>query len=169
VSDLPPFGDIAGLPIVFDEVVAADQIDENGHMNIRHYFGLGSWAVWKAIQAAGVDDAYMSDQAKSLFTVEHHIRYFGELRLGERFTVHERILARSSRAVHAMAFVLDREREKVASTLEIVYVHVSLADRVAVDLPDEVAEALDARIEAGRSLGWDAPVCGAMGVRKTHG
>ncbi|MGI9083832.1 MAG: thioesterase family protein [Aeromicrobium sp.] len=166
MSDLPSFDDVTALPAVFDEEVASDQIDENGHMNIRHYFDFGSWAVWKRTQAAGADEGYIRDRGMSFFTVEQHIRYFGEMRLGERFTVHDRLLARSGRALHAMAFVLDRERSRLASTFELVYVHVDMAERKAVDIPADIAAALDAQIGESDALGWAAPVCGAMGVRR---
>jgi acyl-CoA thioester hydrolase len=166
MSDLPSFDDVSALPAQFDETVQPDQIDENGHMNIRHYFGFASWAVWKATEAAGVDQAYIDERGMSFFTVEQHLRYYGELRLGERFTVHSRLLERSGRAVHAMAFVLDQEREQLASTFELVYVHVDMAERKAVPIPEDVAKALDAGIADHDALGWAAPVCGAMGVRR---
>ena len=102
----------------------------------------------------------------SFFTVEQHLRYFGEMRSGERFTVHPRLLARSRRALHAMAFVLDRERTQLACTFELVYVHVDMAERRSVDVPDDLATSIDAAIATTDALGWDAPVCGAMGVRR---
>ena len=166
MSDLPGFDDVAALPTIFDEKVTPDQIDENGHMNIRHYFDFGSWSVWKTVIAAGVDADYMRDRGMSFFTVEQHIRYFGEMRVGDRFTVHDRLLERSRRALHAMAFVLDRERSRLACTFELTYVHVDMAERRAVDIPDDIAAALDRVIADGDALGWDAPVCGAMGVRR---
>ncbi|MGH3456732.1 thioesterase family protein [Aeromicrobium sp.] len=166
MSDLPTFDDVAALPAVFVEKVAADQIDENGHMNIRHYFEYGSGAVWKTTVALGVDDDYIDDRGMSFFTVEQHIRYFGEMRVGNRFTVHQRLLERSNRALHAMAFVLDRERSKLACTFELVYVHVDMAERESTDIPDDIAKALDRLITENDALGWAAPVCGAMGVRR---
>ena len=166
MSDLPSFDDVVVLPAVFDLTVTPDQIDENGHMNIRHYFDYASWSVWKTIQQHGAGDAYIRDRGLSFFTVEQHLRYFGEMREGERFTVHDRLLARSSKALHAMAFVLDRERSRLACTFELVYVHVDMAERKAVDIPDDIATALDGVIADGDALGWAAPVCGSMGVRR---
>ena len=166
MTDLPAFDDVAALPAVFDETVADDQTDVNGHLNIRHYFDLTSWAVWKAVQECGAGEQYIEDRRMSFFTVEQHLRYFGEMRLGERFTVHPRMLGRSRRALHAMAFVLDRERSRLACTFELVYVHVDMAERRSVDIPDDLTTAIDAAIAATDALGWDAPVCGAMGVRR---
>lgn len=166
MSELPAFDDVVALPAVFDETVSPDQIDENGHMNIRHYFDFGSWAVWRTTQAVGVDEAYIESRGMSFFTVEQHLRYFGEMRVGERFTVHDRLLERSGRALHAMAFVLDRERSRLACTFELVYVHVNMSERKAVDIPDDIAALLDPLIADSKALDWSAPVCGAMGVRR---
>ena len=41
-----------------------------------------------------------------------------------------------------------------------------MAERRAVDIPDDIAAGLDRVIADGDALGWDAPVCGAMGVRR---
>jgi acyl-CoA thioester hydrolase len=162
---IPTFAQVAALPAQFDETVQPDQIDENGHMNIRHYFGFASWAVWKATEEIGVDQTYIDERGMSFFTVEQHLRYYGEMRLDERFTVHSRLLERSGRALHAMAFVLDQEREKLASTFELVYVHVDMAERRSVPIPEDIATGLDARLAAD-DLDWPAPVCGAMGIRR---
>jgi len=166
MTGLPGFDDVAALPAVFDEKVRPDQIDENGHMNIRHYFDFASWSVWKSIEDLGAGEAYIDDRGLSFFTVEQHIRYFGEMRVDDRFTVHDRLLSRSNRALHAMAFVLDREQSRLACTFELVYVHVDMAERKAVDIPDDIASAIDDAIADTDGLGWDAPVCGAMGVRR---
>jgi len=162
---LPTYDQVLELPATFDQVVESAFIDENGHMNINDYFRMTSWAMWKGTQAAGVDEAYMIERHMSLFTVEQHLRYYGELRLGERFTVHSRFLARSARVVHGMAFIVDREKSRLACTQEATYVHVSTDTRSTVDMPEHVAAALDALIATSDALAWRAPVCGAMGIR----
>ncbi len=167
MTSLPTYEQIVQLPAIFDQTVPDDFIDENGHMNIGDYFRLCSHAMWKTTISAGLGDEYIEEHEQSLFTVEQHMRYYGELRLGERFTVHARLLERSSRVVHGMAFVVDQEKGLLACTQEATLVHVSTAARSAVDIPADIAVELDALIGAGDSLGWDAPVCGAMGLRRS--
>ena len=166
MSDLPTYDQIAQLPAVDEQVVPAEFIDLNGHMNIRHYFDAASIALWRVCIAAGMDQSYSDDRGLSLFTVEQHIRYFGELRLGERFTIHGRLLERSERAVHAMSFVVAPDARTLACTFEASYVHVDLNTRRAVAIPDDVGARFDEQIATGDALGWDAPVCGSMGVRR---
>jgi acyl-CoA thioester hydrolase len=165
VTTIPTYEQIVQLPAMFDQKVLEEFIDENGHMNIGDYFRICSHAIWKTTITAGLGDSYIEEHQQSLFTVEQHMRYYGELRLGERFSVHARLIERSARVVHAMAFVVDQEKHTLACTQEATLVHVSTATRSAVDLPADVALELDALIGAGNGLGWDAPVCGAMGLR----
>jgi acyl-CoA thioester hydrolase len=165
VTSLPTYEQIVQLPATFDQTVPDEFIDENGHMNISNYFRLCSHSIWKATIAAGLGETYIEEHQQSLFTVEQHMRYYGELRLGERFTVHTRLLGRSARVVHGMSFVVDQQKHALAATQEATLVHVSMESRSSVDLPAAIGEALDAQVSAGDALGWDAPVCGAMGVR----
>ena len=166
MSATPTYEQIVQLPATFDRVVPVEFIDENGHMNIGDYFRLCSHAMWNATITAGVGDEYIGEHQQSLFTVEHHMRYYGELRLGQRFTVHARLLERSPRVVHGMTFVVDQEKRALACTQEATLVHVSTATRSTVDIPQSIADGLDEQIGKGDALGWDAPVCGAMGIRR---
>ena len=166
MANLPTYEQIVQLPAQFDQTVPEEFIDENGHMNIEHYFRLSSHSMWKTTITAGVGDAYIEEHQQSFFTVEQHMRYYGELRLGQRFTVHTRMLERSARVVHGMTFVVDQEKRSLACTQEASLVHVSMTSRAAVDMPPAVGAAFDDQISAGNALGWAAPVCGAMGVRK---
>lgn len=166
MSSLPTYEQIVQLPAIFDRTVPDEFIDENGHMNIGDYFRICSHALWKATITAGLGEEYIEKHQQSMFTVEQHMRYFGELRLGQRFTVHTRLLERSKRVLHGMSFVVDQEKQALACTQEATLVHVSMSSRAATDLPPAIGEALDLQIDAGDALGWDAPVCGAMGLRK---
>ncbi len=166
MNSLPTYDEITQLPALFDQVVPEEFIDDNGHMNIGDYFRLCSHAVWKATIAAGLGETYIDEHQQSMFTVEQHMRYYGELRLGQRFSIHVRLLERSARVLHTMSFVVDQEKQALACTQEATLVHVSMESRASIDLPPAIGEALDLQIDAGDALGWDAPVCGAMGLRK---
>lgn len=148
MSALPSVDQVRSLPSFFDQAVPPEFIDQNGHMNINDYFNLATWAPWKRLVELGVDDSYISDRGLSFFTVEHHIRYLGELRLGERFSIGTGFVGRSAKALLGAAFVLDHERDRLSCVLEVKYVHISIGTRRAVDLPDDVAALLDAEIAA---------------------
>jgi acyl-CoA thioester hydrolase len=111
-----------------------------------------------------MDETYHAERNLSLFTVEQHLRYFSEMHVGDRFTVHGRLLDRSDKVLHGMAFVVAPGSRSLACAFEATYVHVDMTTRKSVAMPDDMATRFDAEITRGDELGWAAPVCGAMGV-----
>lgn len=160
---LPSIDLVRSLPAYFEMTVPEDYIDENGHMNITKYFDLGAWAPWKRMNALGVGDDYIERRQQSFFTVEHRIKYLSELRLGEALSVRPAIVARTGKAAHGISFVVDEARDRIACTMEILYVHVSMETRRAEPIPDDVAAAFDAEI-AQRA--WALEVATGLTLRR---
>lgn len=159
----PTIEQLLALHTATETTVPEEHIDENGHMNIGHYFSAGSWAVWDLTQERVTGRDYIGRRGLSFFTVEHRIAYLGELRLGERYSVHAALAARTEKAVHGLALVLDRERERVACRMEVVYVHVDMAGRGSVPMPDDVAAAADTEVAAHP---WVADVATGLSLRR---
>jgi acyl-CoA thioester hydrolase len=101
-----------------------------------------------------------------VFTAEHHIRYYSEMHEGDPFSVHTLFLERSARAGHLMSFILDRGREVLSCTIEIVLVHVDLDTRRSVPFPDDVAAGFDRWIDRDAGVGLPIPLNGGMGLRR---
>jgi acyl-CoA thioester hydrolase len=163
---LPTVDQVLAMPALVDRKVAADFIDANTHMNIRHYLDAGADSAEELCQRVGINDAYRAERRMGVFTVEHHLRYLAEMREGDVFSVHTRVLERSDKVGHLLAFIVDRTGGRLACTMEIVLVHVGMDTRRPTPFPDDVATAWDALIAESDSVGWPAPVCGAMGVRR---
>lgn len=145
---LPDLELVRSLPVYYDREVPEELIDENGHLNINGYFRDGTAALWEHAKSLGIDEDYLGTRRLSFFTVEHHIRYFGEMRRGDRYAVHTGFLARNAKAAHGMAYVVDNTRDQVACSLEIMYVHVSMDSRRSTPIPEDVGAVLDRDIAA---------------------
>jgi acyl-CoA thioester hydrolase len=165
VDIAPDLALVRRLPLRHEAEVTEDFIDINGHMNITQYLRLGAEAVDLALRAAGMDDEYRDERRLSNFAVEHHLTYRAEMHLGERLSAYPQVLARNARAAHAMVYLVDDTNDRLASTLEAVLLHVDMDDRRSVPFPDEVQTVLDEMIPQHVST-LDAPVCGAMGLRR---
>lgn len=161
----PSFEQVMELPAWVNATVTADFIDQNGHMNIRHYLELDARSTELLCAEIGIDDRYRAERRLGVFTAEHHLRYYSEMQEGEKVSVHARVLARSARVVHMMAFLLDRTHDRLANTLELTLVHVDMDTRRAIPMPDDIADGFDRYIAEDARLRWTAPVCGAMGIR----
>lgn len=165
MSALPTLDQVSELPVVTSMAVPQEFLDENLHMNITHYLSLGARGVGSRCDDMGLGQSYIDDRRLTIFTAEHHIRYFAELRLGQDLTVHVRLLERSAKALHAMAFLINRSTGALACTLEVMLVHVGMDSRRPEDFPEDIAVQIDEAIKAD-VCSWPAPVCGVMGVRR---
>ena len=164
MAPLPDLTDVRTLPVYDERVVPEDYIDENGHMNIGHYFRLTSHAVWHRVSELGMGADYIERRGMSFFTVEHRIAYLAELRLGQRFSVRAGVVDRAARAMHGAAYVVDEEGDRIACALEAIYVHIEMADRRAAPIPDDLAAALDREIE--ERSGWLPAVATGLALRR---
>jgi acyl-CoA thioester hydrolase len=162
----PSYDEVLALPPVREDRVSPDFIDENGHMNVRHYLDYGARGADRICRDVGIDDDYRATRRMGLFTAEHHIRYYRELHEGDPLSVHTLFLERSSRAGHMMSLILDRRRQVLACTVEIAVVHVDLDSRRSVPYPDDVATGIDGWIARAQDVPWPMPLSGAIGLRR---
>jgi acyl-CoA thioester hydrolase len=163
---LPTFDQVLALPTLLEGQVTPDFIDANGHMNIRHYLDAGALGADVICRHIGIDDAYRAGRRLGVFTAEHHIRYFSEMHEGDKYSVHTAFVERSSKAGHLLSFILDREAERLACTVDIILVGVGMDTRRPADFPGDVAAGFDTLIAEARALSWPLPLSGAMGIRR---
>jgi acyl-CoA thioester hydrolase len=163
---LPSYDEVAALPRLTQVVVPAEMGDANGHLNVRHHVALHDDGGWLHMAAFGFDPAAIEARRLNFFDLEHHIRYLDEVHVGDTVSTRYRTLGRTAKAVHLMSFLLDDSRRTLASTIEIVTVHVDLDTRRTVAIDPADAARLDARIEADGALPWPAPTSGVLGLRR---
>jgi len=163
---LPSYQQVLEIPCLLEGTVTPDFIDANGHMNVRYYLDSGATSADALIRQVGIDDEYRARRRMGVFTVEHHLRYFTEMREGDKFSVHTLFLDRSDKVGHLLALILDRVDEVLSCTVEIVLVHVDMDTRRPVPFPEDIAAGLDRWIDEAGKVEWPAPLCGAMGIRR---
>ena len=146
-----------------ERIGPSSHIDQNGHMNIAHYFSEGSLGLWGLMTDEVTGPDYIDRRGLSFFTVEHNIRYTGELREGRRYRVQAGLVARTAKAVHGVSLVVDAEPGTVACTMEIVYVHVDMGERRSVAMPGDVAARVDEQVAAHP---WLAEVATGLSLRR---
>jgi acyl-CoA thioester hydrolase len=162
---LPSAEQVDLLPDALVGVVTDEFIDMNGHMNVLYYLDWGARGAEALVERAGIDDAYRAARRMGLFTVEHHLAYFSEMRNAATFSVHTRVLDRSDKVLHLMTFLLDRSANRWPTRSRFCW-STSICRRGALRLPTDIAAAFDAHIAHSKSMGWSAPVCGAIAIRR---
>ena len=161
----PSYAQVRELPAALEQTVPEEYCDANGHMNVRSYLGLHDDSSWRYFGGMGFGEAYIRHERRSFFDLEQHLRYFDEVLVGETVSLHWRLLERSVKVVHAMSFMVNVTREKLANTFEVTTAHIDLDARRTTPFEGPTAHALDRQIAIDSRLRWDAPVCGALGVR----
>lgn len=166
VSDLPGVDDVLALPTLLLETAPREWEDGNGHVNVRHFYDLHMRAAHSAMTAIGLDNEYRETTGQSVFSVEQHIRFLGEVHVGDEVSVHMRWVERGDKVLHAVSFIVNRSTRRLVNTLEALEAHVDLRTRRACSWAPAVADRIDEVTEAHGRLPWMAPVGGAIIVRR---
>lgn len=165
---VPTFEQVSHVPLVHSHEVVESHLDENGHMNVRHYFEGAVNAIHATTAGrAGIDGEYVATREMGTFSAEHRIVYLSELRLGDRLSTRVQLLDRSAKALHALAYVVNDSGLKVSATFEALIVHVSTATRRPHDFPADIASRLDELIHEHRQS-WAPPTGGTIRIRSSQ-
>ncbi len=144
--------------------VMPDWIDYNGHMTEFRYGQVFADASDAVIKAGGFDAGYLA-RGLSFYTVETHIRYLGEMSLGEGFKTHSQILSFDGKKLH-LCHEMINEAGAVVATGEHMLLHVDSAKGASAPSEAPVAEMLGALAKAHEGLAMP-DYCGRAVGQKT--
>lgn len=146
------------------EIVRADWVDYNGHMNVAYYILIFDHATDVALERLGLGEAYRLASGCSVFVAEAHVTYEQEVREGEAVSVHTRVLGFDGKRLILFHEMLG-ETDNLTATNEVLCLHVNLRSRRAAAVPPEIAARLAAAasrdaeqprpVRAGRSIGLE--------------
>ncbi|MBM9458613.1 thioesterase family protein [Nocardioides sp. zg-536] len=165
MSAQPSYQQLVDLPAWAVQPVPMAFEDSNGFLNVRHYLGIGSEGLDESLVDVGILPNWPRSEGLACLSAEHHVTYFHELRTGDQLSVRVLLLGRAERAAHALVYVLDGTRERLACTFEEIFLCVDVAERRAVPWPEDVATRLDARIAEHAALGWQPVTSGSLSLR----
>ncbi len=110
-------------------------IDYNGHMNMAYYNVVFDQALDQVFDELGIGAAYVRDGGGSCFTVEIHVTYEQELKLGDPIRVTFQLLDWDEKRLHFFGEMYHAEAGYLAATSEQMSLHVDMATRKAGPLP----------------------------------
>lgn len=162
VSGLPTLEQVRALPCYLRRTIPPAYIDQNDHMNIQHYLGLYDEAGHTFLEGLGITDAYFTERRLGIFDLEHHLSYLAECHAGDTVAVYGRMVALTTKRLHAVWFLINESRSVLANIFEFVTSHADLDARRTSPFPEEVAQRAKELVTTHRALTWAAPVCGVM-------
>ena len=138
----PTYAQLSSMPAYCQQVVPSAFEDVNGHLNIRHYLGIASEGMDESLAPLGILENWPRVAHQAVFSAEHHLTYAAELRTGDAVSVRVRLIGRSARAAHAVAYLVDETHQRLSYVMEEIFLHVDMTTRRTSPWPDDVAAAL---------------------------
>ena len=160
-----PDVDITVLPKTLEAVVPEEYLDAMGHVNVAWYTHYFSEAMFGFFDYLGFSMEDIDNRKMGRFALETHMRYFREVRLGNKIQIYSRFIARNEKRFHALNFMWNSSTEELASTYELVGMSVDMEKRRPAPIPDDLGAAIDKVIAEHQQLDWEPPLCGVMGPR----
>ncbi|MBV4513071.1 thioesterase family protein [Pseudomonas sp. SWRI22] len=107
--------------------ILPDWVDYNGHLRDAFYLLIFSYATDALMDALGLDSENREASGHSLFTLELHLNYLHEVKLGAEVEVHTQLIAHDAKRLH-LYHSLHRvgDDEELAGN-EQMLLHVDLA------------------------------------------
>ena len=160
----PTYDDLQALPAHATQSIPAAFEDLNGHLNIRHYLGIASEGLDESLTEVGIPTDWRST-GRAVFSAEHHLTYFNELRTGDQVSVRVRLVGRSERAVHVLVYLVDEGRQQVSYLMEEVFLCIDMEARKTTPWSEDTAARIDARIAEHKELDLEEHLSGSMSLR----
>lgn len=163
MSLYPSVDQIRKLPTQATVTVIPDFIDENGHLNVHHYFALQERACTVKFDALGFNETYPQRTGHGVFTLEQHLTYVSECLEGDVISAHVRIVSVGDNTVHLLVYLVNESRDALAHVAEVMIGHVDLTTRRITAWPDE-----SLRVLAGQTTQESAGMLYTKGCLKTR-
>ena len=122
--------------------VLPEWIDYNGHMNVSYYVLAFDQGVDAFMELIGISPANIEQRQTSTFTLEMHVNFLHELRLGDPLRLNCQLLDFDTKRVHYFLHMHHAEDDYLAAVSEQIMVHVDLETRRSSEFPDDVRLAL---------------------------
>ncbi|SEU05507.1 acyl-CoA thioester hydrolase [Salinibacillus kushneri] len=123
--------------LIIQHEVPNEWIDYNGHMNDAEYVRAFSWGVDRFMKFIGITDDFREKHQYTIYTMETHVCYLNEMKLGESFEVHLQLIDYDSKRAHVF-FELIGENGKRAATSEQMLMGIDQKAGKATPFPDEI-------------------------------
>ncbi len=142
----------AGLLTLHSETVDHAWIDYNGHMNLAYYVLAFDHATDAFLDYIGLGVDYLKRHNCSTFALESHVTYDRELIAGDPMRFETQLLDHDAKRLHYMHMMYHATEGYLASTNELISLHVDMTERRSSPMPQPVMERLDQVASAHSAL-----------------
>lgn len=135
------------LPAPLDayrDTVRPEWIDHNQHMNMGFYLVVFDFATDAFFEFVGLDREHRQRHNITTFSLEAHITYQREVREGDPLRFTTRLVDFDAKRIHYLHEMYHAEEGYLASTNELMSLHVSEENRRSAPMADDILQRLQA-------------------------
>ena len=157
-----------GAPIEIDsgETVRPEWIDYNDHMNIAYYLLAFDQALDRLYDRLGFGVDYLKSTNHSTMTMETHITYARELRLGAPIRFTFQLLDYDKKRQHFFGRMFHTDEGYLAATHEWLTTHVDLTARRTAEMPTDKVVTFAQIMEEHAALPRPDQAGAVIGIRR---
>ena len=122
--------------------VLPDWVDYNGHLRDAFYLLIFSYATDAFMDHIGLDSDNREASGYSLFTLECHLNYLHEVKLGTPVWVNTQVIGFDRKRLHLYHSLHREDFDEALAASEQMLLHVDLAGPRSAPFAPEVAERL---------------------------
>jgi acyl-CoA thioester hydrolase len=149
---------------LYTAVVPPEWVDYNGHLRDAYYGLICSYATDALMDQIGLDAAGRARTHGSLFTLESHIHYLHEVKLGEDVQVQLQVLGHDAKRLHVVLSLVLPGRAEPVAVCEQMLLHVDVRGPRSAPFPAEVLAPVQALAAAHRLRAVPVQVGKVMGL-----
>ena len=152
--------------ITYRTPVHEDWVDYNGHLRDAFYLLIFSYATDALMERIGLDADSRGQSGHSLFTLEAHINYLHEVKLGTEVWVQTQIVSFDSKRVQVYHSLHRAGFQDALAASEQMLLHVDLAGPKSAPLSELSVRLLQGVMDEQRDLAAPAYVGRVIGLPK---
>lgn len=154
------------LLLIHETTVIEDWIDYNGHLRDAFYFLIFSHATDALMDRIGLDADSRGIYGHTLYTLEAHINYLSETKLGERIQVFTQVIDHDSKRLHIVHHLYRPKDGELLAVSEQMLMNISVEIGRAVNFATSVDANISAIFETHQSLPRPGYCGRVIGIRR---
>ncbi|TBV06464.1 thioesterase family protein [Phytopseudomonas dryadis] len=128
------------LPITYHTAVQPDWVDYNGHLRDAYYLLICSFASDGLMGRLGLDEAGRARTGHTLYTLECHLNFLAEVKLGAAVQVRTQLLGHDRKRLHIQHRLETVAGERLLAESEQMLMNIDTASGRSTPFDAQVAQ-----------------------------
>ncbi|TWE01603.1 acyl-CoA thioester hydrolase [Pseudomonas sp. AG1028] len=136
------------LPVTYKTAVQPAWVDYNGHLRDAYYLLICSFASDGLMDLIGLDEAGRARTGHTLYTLECHLNFLAEVKLGVELQVRTQLLGHDRKRLHIHHLIERCDDGQIVAESEQMLMNIDTANGRSAPFDGEVAERIAELVEA---------------------